>query len=152
MDAQDVSRLLASFLVSIWKIAVKDQVSGSSVHAGRHAQSMPRRRERGQAAPLALGARPPPSTTCGTVPHAGGMSSATNAKACPTPIISRCLPDGTMVETLYDAEATTTSLAVSSPDGQVGGGVGKPQVRLVEHERAAKGVEHMEYRRDGGGA
>ena len=47
------------------------------------------------------------------------MSSATNAKTCPTPIISRCLPDGTMVETLYDAEATTTSLAVSSPDGQV---------------------------------
>ena len=47
------------------------------------------------------------------------MSFTSKAKAGPTPIISRCLPDGTLIETLYDAEATTTSLAVSSPDGQV---------------------------------
>ena len=47
------------------------------------------------------------------------MSFISKAKAGPTPIISRCLPDGTLIETLYDAEATTTSLAVSSPDGQV---------------------------------
>lgn len=53
------------------------------------------------------------------MPHADDMSSTSKAKAGPTPIISRCLPDGTLIETLYDAEATTTSLAVSSPDGQV---------------------------------
>jgi hypothetical protein len=37
----------------------------------------------------------------------------------PTPTISRVFPDGTMVEALYDAEHSTTSLAVCLPDGEV---------------------------------
>lgn len=53
------------------------------------------------------------------MPDTDGMPSPPKGQSAPTPIISRCLPDGTLIETLYDAEATTTSLAVSSPDGQV---------------------------------
>ena len=39
--------------------------------------------------------------------------------AGPTPTISRVFPDGTMIEALYDAEESTTSLAVCLPDGEV---------------------------------
>jgi hypothetical protein len=34
-----------------------------------------------------------------------------------TPIISRVLPDGTLIETVYDPEQSTTALAVGSPEG-----------------------------------
>jgi len=47
------------------------------------------------------------------------MSSADKSKAGPTPTISRCLPDGTLIETLFDAKETTTQLAVATPDGQI---------------------------------
>ena len=35
----------------------------------------------------------------------------------PTPTISRVLPDGTMIELLYDADNATTSFAVCPPSG-----------------------------------
>jgi len=35
----------------------------------------------------------------------------------PTPTISRVCPDGTLIETLYDPVAATTTLAVCTPDG-----------------------------------
>lgn len=41
-----------------------------------------------------------------------GMSPAQ-----PTPIVSRVLPDGTILETLYDAAAGTTAFAICEPDG-----------------------------------
>jgi hypothetical protein len=47
------------------------------------------------------------------------MPSITKDQSGPTPIISRCLPDGTLIEALFDAETTSTSLAVSLPDGQI---------------------------------
>jgi hypothetical protein len=37
----------------------------------------------------------------------------------PTPTISRIFPDGSIVEALFDAEASTTSLALRLPDGEV---------------------------------
>ena len=36
-----------------------------------------------------------------------------------TPTISRVLPDGTMIELLYDADSATTSLAMCQPSGTV---------------------------------
>jgi hypothetical protein len=36
-------------------------------------------------------------------------------KAGPTPIISRVCPDGSLIEALYDAEGSTTALAISRP-------------------------------------
>lgn len=36
-----------------------------------------------------------------------------------TPIISRELPDGTLVETIFDPDAGTTMLAIARPDGTV---------------------------------
>lgn len=47
------------------------------------------------------------------------MPSIPRTDRAPTPIISRRLPNGTLIETLYDAAETTTSLAISFPDGQV---------------------------------
>lgn len=50
----------------------------------------------------------------------GGGADAVFMPSHPlTPIISRALPDGTLVETLYDAEAASTSLAIRAPDGGV---------------------------------
>lgn len=39
-------------------------------------------------------------------------------KAVPTPTISRVLPDGTMIEILYDTDTAVTSLAVCVPSGE----------------------------------
>lgn len=40
-----------------------------------------------------------------------------DSKASPTPTISRVLPDGTMIELLYDADSATTGFAVCPPSG-----------------------------------
>ena len=45
------------------------------------------------------------------------MSKDTTTPATPT--ISRVLPDGTMIELLYDADSATTSLAMCQPSGTV---------------------------------
>jgi hypothetical protein len=47
------------------------------------------------------------------------MTRNEKANAGSTPIISRCLLDGTLIEALYDPEQGITSLAVATPDGQV---------------------------------
>ena len=51
-------------------------------------------------------------------PYAVAMIHAEGAKD-PTPTISRLCADGTLVEALYDADNSTTSLAVCLPDGKV---------------------------------
>ena len=47
------------------------------------------------------------------------MTRAEKAGGGPTPIISRVLADGTLVETLHDSETATTALVVATPDGQI---------------------------------
>ena len=37
----------------------------------------------------------------------------------PTPIISRQLPDGTLIETLFDREQNSTNFAIAAPDGDI---------------------------------
>ena len=58
--------------------------------------------------------------------------TSTEASAGPTPTLSRVLPDGTLVEALYDAKECATALAVSTPDGEVSV---VPHVDLSPHER-----------------
>jgi len=53
------------------------------------------------------------------VPDTDEMPSIPKDQSGPTPTISRTLPDGTLIEALYDAATTATSLAISSPSGQV---------------------------------
>jgi len=60
------------------------------------------------------------------------MPSTPKGQSGPTPIISRCLPDGTLIETLYDPEQGTTSLAVATLAGQV---VMQPFLDLPTGER-----------------
>ncbi len=42
-----------------------------------------------------------------------------NTDKAPTPTISRILPDGTMIEILYDADLAVTSLAIRNPAGGI---------------------------------
>lgn len=46
----------------------------------------------------------------GAHPHALGMSTES------TPIISRILPDGTIIETIFDVDAGTTALVIGAPN------------------------------------
>ena len=119
MSAEGVAGSLACLLVSARQIVVKEQVSGAFVSMRGHARSMRRPRRSMEAGPLATGARCPPSTKPRLMPDAGSMTRTERNTAGPTPIISRTLPDGTLVETLHDPEQGTTSLAVATPDGQV---------------------------------
>lgn len=54
----------------------------------------------------------------------------------PTPIVSRVLPDGTLLETVYDSNAGTTTLAIGEPDGAT---------RLVPHFDGPDGVRLVPY-------
>ncbi len=55
-----------------------------------------------------------------------------HSKEKPTPIVSRVCADGTLIEALYDATASRTTLAVCSPDGVIST---QPHVDLPAGER-----------------
>ena len=74
---------------------------------------------------LTLCRLPPEALT----PHAGNMPK--EPSSFPTPTISRVLPDGTMIELLYDADASTTALAICPPSGTP---TIKSRIDLTDHE------------------
>ena len=53
------------------------------------------------------------------MPYRRGMSNKVSIRKQPTPIISRTLPDGTLIEALYDRRAASTRLAVAAPGSGV---------------------------------